>query len=85
MVQPHPWYNQPNTEHPAAVVAAMVDGVDNTPDAVESVHRNARYSAVSRRCGDGPTVDQDAQSHSRRARIVVGQHSGHIQCDSQHK
>ena len=64
-------------EHPAAVVLAVVSRVNELLVAVQSVHHDARRSAIYPERSQRRSVDQDAQSHRSRAGVAVPlKHSG---------
>lgn len=53
--------NQADTEHPAAVVLAVVDRMDDLPVAIESVDQDVRRAAVQSQRDERRTLNQDAQ------------------------
>ena len=64
-VQPRHW--QSDIEHPAAVVLAVVDRVNDLPVTVKGEDHHAGNSAVHPERLQRSAVNQDAQSHRRRA------------------
>jgi len=67
----HPGYDESNVEHPAAVMFAVVDWVNNSPVAVDGVRHHACYSAICSSYNECQTLNQDAQRHPSGARVIV--------------
>ena len=61
-----PRQEQSDVEHPAAVVIAVVDRVNDLPVTVKGEDDDARSSSVQPERNQGCAVNQDAQSHRRR-------------------
>ena len=76
-----PRQDQPDVEHPAAVVLAVMDWMNNLPVAIKRVDNHACRSSVQPNCNQSCTIHQEAQSHCSRTRVfVVVKHSRCSHC-----